>query len=91
MNSTVQCLRHMKDLRENLQPVQAIASNQSTVLTNALKTTLTQLDTSTSSLSPMLFVQILRYTINHQFIYNINMLMNLCIYNTELNVIFVLL
>ena len=61
LNSSVQCLRHMKDLRESLQPVQAIASNQSTVLTNALKNTLTQLDTSTASLSPMLFVQILRY------------------------------
>ena len=60
MNSTVQCLRHMKDLRDMLVPVQAINTNSSIILTNAFKNTLNQLDTSTSSITPVVFVQLLR-------------------------------
>jgi ubiquitin carboxyl-terminal hydrolase 14 len=60
MNATVQCLRHMKDLRETLQPVHNTGTNSSVTLSNAFKTMLNQLDASATGIPPTVFVQLLR-------------------------------
>ena len=60
MNATIQCIRNMTSIREVIQPIQTINTNSSILLTNAFKNTLNQLDASTTAVTPIVFVQLLR-------------------------------
>mmetsp|Transcript_5254 Transcript_5254/g.7263 ORF Transcript_5254/g.7263 Transcript_5254/m.7263 type:complete len:526 (-) Transcript_5254:361-1938(-) len=63
MNSTLECLRYVPELREALKNSSSStneANPASKNFTNALNETYNQLDSTTESLPPMLFVQVLR-------------------------------
>lgn len=55
MNATVQCFRHMPELREALVPV-----GRGDMFTSSLRDTFTQLDRSTDPVTPQAFVMTLR-------------------------------
>ncbi len=60
LNSTLQCLRHMPELRTALNRYTGAGAHEQPFLTNALKDTLNLLDGSTEPVPPMQFVMLLR-------------------------------
>lgn len=60
MNSTVQCFRHMPELREELKLIRSNAANPDLQFTAAFRDSLNQLDTSGVSIPPFQFVSALR-------------------------------
>jgi len=60
LNSTLQCLRYVPELRQALNRYTGTGANQQPFLTNALKDTLNLLDGTTEPVPPMQFVMLLR-------------------------------
>mmetsp|Transcript_5066 Transcript_5066/g.7707 ORF Transcript_5066/g.7707 Transcript_5066/m.7707 type:complete len:429 (-) Transcript_5066:360-1646(-) len=63
MNSTLECLRHVPELREGLDKFAGAGgggTQPSATFTRALAQTFTRLDASTESIPPIAFVQVLR-------------------------------